>query len=291
MAGGMTQSLAGADRLRALALLSPAYLWLILAVFLPLSAMAFFSLLTDVPFGGRDWAVTLDNYRAFFQTDTYALLLWKSIRLAAIVTALCVLIGFPCAWVLAKMVRGRSREAMFLLVILPFWSNSLVRVFSWAIVLRGNGVLDRAVNAILPWEVKLNLAFSQTAIVIGLVHSYLPYVILTAYLALQAIDDSLIEAARALGARKRTILWRIVLPLSAPGLIAGAVLVFVPVVGSFMEPRLLGGRVGTYYGTVIEDQFVAVFNWPLGAALSFILLAVVLLILGLASPVLRQART
>jgi spermidine/putrescine transport system permease protein len=291
MAGGMTQSLERADRLRALALLSPAYLWLILAVFLPLSAMAFFSLLTDVPFGGREWAVTLDNYRAFFQTDTYALLLWKSIRLAAIVTALCVLIGFPCAWVLAKMVRGRSREAMFLLVILPFWSNSLVRVFSWAIVLRGNGVLDRAVNAILPWDVKLNLAFSQTAIVIGLVHSYLPYVILTAYLALQAIDDSLIEAARVLGAKKRTILWRIVLPLAAPGLIAGAVLVFVPVVGSFMEPRLLGGRVGTFYGTVIEDQFVAVFNWPLGAALSFILLAVVLLILGLASPFLRQART
>lgn len=285
----MGTALERADRLRALALLSPAYLWLTVAVFLPLSAMAFFSLLTDVPFGGRDWSFTLENYRAFFATDTYRTLLWKSLRLAATVTALCVLIGFPAAWILAKMIRGRSREAMFLLVILPFWSNSLVRIFSWAIVLRGNGVLDRAVDAILPWDVRLNLAFSQTAIVIGLVHSYLPYVILTTYLALQAIDDSVIEAARSLGARKRTILWRIVLPLSAPGLIAGAVLVFVPVVGSFMEPRLLGGRVGTYYGTVIEDQFVAVFNWPLGAALSFILLAVVLVILLASSPVLKRA--
>jgi spermidine/putrescine transport system permease protein len=152
-------------------------------------------------------------------------------------------------------------------------------------------VLDRAVNAVLPWEVDVNLMFSQSAIVIGLVHSYLPYVILTTYLALQALDDSLIEAARSLGAKRRTILWRIVLPLSLPGLIAGAVLVFVPVVGSFMEPRLLGGRVGTYYGTVIEDQFVAVFNWPLGAALSFVLLAVVLVILAVASPVLRKAQT
>jgi spermidine/putrescine transport system permease protein len=107
---------------------------------------------------------------------------------------------------------------------------------------------------------------------------------------LQAIDDSLIEAARSLGAKKRTILFRIILPLASPGLIAGAVLIFVPVVGSFMEPRLLGGRVGTYYGTAIEDQFVAVFNWPLGAALSFILLAVVLFILAVASPVLRKAR-
>ena len=117
------------------------------------------------------------------------------------------------------------------------------------------------------------------------------YVILTSYLALQAIDDSLIEAARSLGARRRTILWRLILPLAAPGILAGAVLIFVPVVGSFMEPRLLGGRLGTYYGTVIEDQFVAVFNWPLGAALSFILLAVVLAILAAASPILKRART
>jgi spermidine/putrescine transport system permease protein len=277
------------DLLRAGLLLSPAYLWLTLAVFLPLSAMAFFSFLTDLPVAGRDWQVTLANYAAFFETSTYAALLWKSVKLGLTVTALCVVIGFPCAWVLAKMIRGRSREALFLLIILPFWSNSLVRIFSWAIVLRGNGVLDRAVHALWPWEVEVNLMFSQTAIVIGLVHSYLPYVILTSYLALQAIDDSLIEAARSLGARRGLILRRVVLPLAAPGLIAGAVLIFVPVVGSFMEPRLLGGRVGTYYGTVIEDQFVAVFNWPLGAALSFILLAVVLAILAAAAPALRRA--
>jgi spermidine/putrescine transport system permease protein len=126
--------------------------------------------------------------------------------------------------------------------------------------------------------------------VIGLVHSYLPYVILTSYLALQAIDDSLVEAARSMGAPFRTILWRIILPLSLPGLAAGAVLIFVPVAGSFMEPRILGGRSGTFYGTVIEDQFTVVFNWPLGAALSFVLLAVVLLILAIAAPVLRRAR-
>lgn len=279
------------EGIRAAALLSPAYLWLTVAVFLPLSAMAFFSVLTDVPGQGRDWSYTLSNYAAFFETGTYARLLWKSLKLGLIVTGLCLLIGFPAALVLAKSVKGRVREALFLLVILPFWSNSLVRIFSWAIVLRGNGVLDLGLSAVLPGEVRLGLMFSQSAIVIGLVHSYLPYVILTAYLALQAIDDSLIDAARSLGAPKRTILFRLLIPLSAPGLIAGAVLVFVPVVGSFMEPRILGGKVGTYFGTAIEDQFVAVFNWPLGAALSFILLAVVLAILALASPMLRRART
>ena len=117
-----------ADRLRALALLAPAYLWLTVAVFLPLSAMAFFSLLSDVPFGDREWSFTLANYAAFFATATYATLLWKSVMLAFWVTVWCVVLGFPCAFVLARMIQGRSREALFLLVILPFWSNSLVRI-------------------------------------------------------------------------------------------------------------------------------------------------------------------
>jgi spermidine/putrescine transport system permease protein len=278
------------DGLRAGALLAPAYLWLTVAVFLPLSAMLFFSFLSAAPFTRDDWHVTASNYAEFFARTIYPDLLGRSLLLSAIVTLLCVLIGYPCAYILARQIKGRAREALFLLIILPFWSNSLVRIFSWAIVLRGNGIIDHTLEAILPFDVSVNLMFSYTAVVIGLVHSYLPYVILTSYLALQAIDESIIEAARSLGAPFRTILLRLILPLSLPGLAAGAVLIFVPVAGSFMEPRILGGRHGTFYGTLIEDQFVAVFNWPLGAALSFILLAVVLVILGLASPVLRRAR-
>lgn len=287
----MADALHPADRARLAVFLTPAYLWLTLAVFLPLSAMLFFSFVTDMPGDTDSWFVTLSNYGEFMRNPTYASLMWKSLRLAFTVTLLCILIGYPCALVLAKSVKGRTREALFLMVILPFWSNSLVRIFSWAIVLRGNGVLEKALNAVLPFEVKLKLLFTTDAVVIGLVHSYLPYVILTSYLALQAVSDDLIDAARSMGASSLTILWRILLPLSLPGLLAGAVLVFVPVVGSFMEPRILGGRMGTYYGTVIEDQFVAVYNWPLGAALSFILLAVVLVVLALASPVLRKAKT
>ena len=275
---------------RAGTLLAPAYVWLTAAVFLPLSAMLYFSFLSAAPFTTADWYVTGGNYAAFLSRSIYPDLLGRSLLLALTVTALCVVIGYPCAYVLARQIKGRAREALFLLIILPFWSNSLVRIFSWAIVLRGNGIIDHALALILPFEVSVNLMFSYTAVVIGLVHSYLPYVILTSYLALQVIDENLLEAARALGAPFRTILWRIVLPLSLPGLAAGAVLIFVPVTGSFMEPRILGGRSGTFYGTLIEDQFVATFNWPLGAALSFILLAVVLVILGLAAPVLRRAR-
>jgi spermidine/putrescine transport system permease protein len=275
---------------RAGVLLAPAYLWLTVAVFLPLSTMLFFSFLSAAPFTTDDWHVTTANYAEFFARSIYPDLLGRSLLLSAVVTLLCVLIGYPCAYVLARHIEGRAREALFLLIILPFWSNSLVRIFSWAIVLRGNGIIDHTLEALLPFDISVNLMFSYAAVVIGLVHSYLPYVILTSYLALQAIDESILEAARSLGAPFRTILARLVLPLSLPGLAAGAVLIFVPVAGSFMEPRILGGKNGTFYGTLIEDQFVAVFNWPLGAALSFILLAIVLAILGLASPVLRRAR-
>lgn len=286
----MARPLHRTDMARAGALLAPAYLWLTVAVFLPLSAMLFFSFLSAAPFTTADWHVTLANYTAFLSRAIYPDLLGRSLLLALIVTALCVAIGYPCAYVLARQIRGRAREALFLLIILPFWSNSLVRIFSWAIVLRGNGIIDHTLAAILPFGLSVNLMFSYAAVVIGLVHSYLPYVILTSYLALQAIDENLLEAARSLGAPFRTILWRIILPLSLPGLAAGAVLIFVPVTGSFMEPRILGGRAGTFYGTLIEDQFVATFNWPLGAALSFILLGVVLVILGLSTPLLRRAR-
>lgn len=275
--------------LRAGVLLAPAYLWLTVAVFLPLSAMLFFSVMSAAPFTNADWHLTAANYAEFLSRSIYPDLLGRSLLLAAIVTFCCVLIGYPCAYVLARQIKGRAREALFLLIILPFWSNSLVRIFSWAIVLRGNGIIDHTIGAVFPF-ISVNLMFTYTAVVIGLVHSYLPYVILTSYLALQAIDESILEAARSLGAPFRTILWRLILPLSLPGLAAGAVLIFVPVAGSFMEPRLLGGKHGTFYGTLIEDQFVAVFNWPLGAALSFILLGVVLVILALASPILKRAR-
>ncbi|MDQ2633533.1 MAG: ABC transporter permease [Pseudomonadota bacterium] len=274
----------------ALPLLAPAYLWLTVAIFLPLSAMAFFSFMTDLPMAGREWSLTLQNYATFFSTSLYLTLLGSSLRLGFEVTVWCLLIGFPAAYVLAKVLKGRAREAIFLLVILPFWSNGLVRIFSWAMVLREGGILGTALNAILPFRISIDLMYSYPAIIIGLVHSYVPYMVLTCYLTLQAIDDSLIEAARSLGASRMQVLRRVVLPLAVPGMAAGAVLIFVPVVGSFMEPRILGGRTGTFYGTVIEDQFVAVFNWPLGAALSFILLAVVLVILAAAAPVLRRVQ-
>ena len=276
------------ERLTVVGLTAPAYLWLTLTIFLPLSAMLYFSFLTVAPFGGRHAEFTFGNYLAFFTKEVYRANAWRSLVLAFYVTVGCLAVGYPAAMILAKYIRGRWREAIFLLIVLPFWSNALVRTFSWTMVLRGNGAIDWLVHLFVPDAAPVGLLFTYPAIVIGLVHAYLPYMILTCYVSLQAIDDSLIEAARSLGATGATIFLRVILPLSLPGVIVGTILIFVPATGSFMEPRILGGPNAIMLGSIIEDQFTAIFNWPLGAALSFILLAIVLLLLVASYPVLRR---
>jgi spermidine/putrescine transport system permease protein len=254
------------------ALTAPAYLWLAVTVLLPLAAMFYFSFLTASPLGGKVVGFTLKHYADFFTKPIYWYNAWRSIELGLYVTALCLIIGYPAALGLAKYVRGRWREAIFLLIILPFWSNALVRTFSWTMVLRE----------------PLNILFSYPAIVVGLVHAYLPYAILTCYISLQAIDDALIEAGRSLGATPAQAFRRITLPLSMPGLLAAIFLIFVPVIGSFMEPRILGGKDAIMLGPIIEGQFITAFNWPLGAALSFTMLGMVLLILLVTTPFLQR---
>jgi spermidine/putrescine transport system permease protein len=230
-----------------------------ITVILPLSVMFYFSFLSKMPFGEAEASLTLKHYAAFFERDFYRFLTWRSIKLGVHVTFFCVLIGYPAAFILARGVKGRWREAILLLIVLPFWSNALIRIFAWTMVLRSNGLVDQAIHFVLPGAPSIGILYSYPAIVIGLVHSFVPYLILTCYISLQAIDNSLVE-----------------------------VLIFVPVIGAFMEPRILGGRQSIMLGTIIEDQFTEVFNWPLGAALSFILLAIVMLIFAAAYPLLRN---
>jgi spermidine/putrescine transport system permease protein len=242
------------------ALTAPAYLWLALTVFLPLAAMLYFSFLTVAPIGNRVPELTLANYTDFFTKYIYWYNAWRSFELGLWVTGICLVIGYPAAYFLAKRISGRWREALFLLIILPFWSNALVRTFSWTMVLRD----------------PIDILFTYPAIVVGLVHAYLPYAILTIYVALQGVDDTLVEAARSLGATKVQAFLRVVLPLSMPGVLSAVFLIFIPVVGSFMEPRILGGKNAIMLGPT------------LGAALSFMMLAIVLAIIALFAPLIRR---
>ena len=269
-------------------LTAPAYLWLALTIFLPLSAMLYCSLLDTSPLVPRPSHFTLQNYAAFFQKSFYLPLTWWSLGLGFWTTLFCFLIGYPAAYALAKRIKGRWREALFLLIVLPFWSNALVRIFSWTMVLRPGGLSDLGIHEIFPDAPHLSILYTYWAVVIGLVHSYLPYMILTCYVSLQAIDDSLMEAARSLGAESWTVFRRVIFPLSLPGVVSGAVLIFVPVIGSFVEPRILGGTKGATLGMNIEEQFTVTANWPLGAALSFTLLAIVLIIFPVLYPLLKR---
>lgn len=287
---GVTRRVGGSSAWRGYALVSPAYCWLLLSIFLPLSAMVYFSFLSSNIFDTGTAEFTANNYLSFFRRPVLQQLLWRSLTLGVVVTAICSVVGLFAGLALARALPGRARAVVFMLVLLPFWTSGLVRVFSWVVVLRAGGVLDSIVAWIVPGAGPTGLIYTNTAMIIGLVHAYLPYMIITCYLSALSIDGTLLEAGRILGASWPRVFFRIILPLMLPGLGVGAVLTFVPVVGSFMEPRILGGRSGTVFGTIIEDQFTAVFNWPLGAALSFIMLAVVLVIMAVSAPLLRDRR-
>lgn len=276
------------ERRAILSLTAPAYLWLTVTIFLPLAAMLYCSFLDKSPLVPAPAVATLANYISFLTRPVYRQLTWWSLELGVYVTFFSLLIGYPVAYALAKQIKGRWREALFLMVILPFWSNALVRIFSWTMVLRNGGLLDQVIHWVLPDAGPIDLLYSYPAVVIGLVHSYLPYMILTCYISLQAIDDSVVEAAASLGARSATIFRRVVFPMSLPGVIAGSALIFVPVIGSFMEPRILGGTKGVTLGMSIEEQFMVTANWPLGAALSFMMLAIVLLICAVGYPLVQR---
>ncbi|WAP68932.1 ABC transporter permease [Jiella pelagia] len=273
------------------ALLLPSYAWLTLAVLLPLAAMFAFSFLHATPLGNKPVVWTLEQYRAFYDQPYLLGVAWASLSIGLWTTGICAVVGFAAALALVRATAGRARETLLILVLLPFWTNGLVRVFSWTMVIREGGFLDVFVRWFWPSAPSLGFLYTTPAIVLGLVHGYLPYMVLTCYIALLSVDEAVIEAAQSLGARWWTVLFKILVPLAAPGLVTGAILIFVPVIGAFMEPRILGGRVGVTMGTVIEDQFTQAFNWPLGSALAFTMLAVVLAVFATFSGVLRRSAT
>lgn len=244
-----------------------------------------FSFLNDVPLGEREVFFTLENYRRFLERGFYARLTLRSLLLGLYTTVGCLVFGYPLAYALARTVQGRWQGALFLLIIVPFWSNSLVRLYSWVIVLQNGGIIDASLAA-AGIEAE-SLLFTYAAALIGMIHAYLPYMVLTIYIALDRIDRSLLEASASLGAQPLRTFGRVVLPLSMPGVLAGIILVLIPAIGSFVEPRLLGGAGMQVLGTIIEDQFVEAFNWPLGSALAFILLLVVLALMALAAVIVR----
>ncbi len=259
---------------RHIILLSPVLFWLIIFFILPLISIFIFSFLERDTYGGIKWIFTLENYQRFFD-GLYLKTVWRSVSTAFVCTAICLLVGYPFAYYLACY-RPKWRNVLLILVVVPFLTNFLIRTYAWILILRTEGLLNSFLTFLIPGFQPLELLNTPIAVQIGLIYGYLPFMILPLYAALEQLDMSLIDAAKDLGASPRHAFWHITLPLSLPGILAGSMLVFIPTVGAFLTPDLLGGGMVNYIGNVIERQFKSSRDFPFGSALSFMLMVIVI---------------
>ncbi len=268
------------EPLRGYALLSPTLLVLIVALALPLALLATFSFWTQV-YLDYDKTFTLLNYIVFFKKFMYPYLLGKSILMSATVTIATVVLAYPMAYFIAFRVKT-NKLIWLILITVPFWTSYLLRVFSWKIILGYNGVINSGLMNLGLIDKPLEfLLYNPTAVVITLAHAWAAFAILPIYVSLEKIDRSLLEAATDLGDGPVMRFIRVTLPLSMPGVIASSLLVFIPTVGDYVTPKLVGGTTGIMIGNVIQSQFGKANNWPMGAALSIIMMIVITLLICL----------
>jgi spermidine/putrescine transport system permease protein len=272
-------------------LLFPTWAVIGILLLLPVLLMVVYSFLTKEFRGGVEWTFTLAAYDQFFLARglfgdeppkiewTYIEIFWRSIWQAALATLACLLIGFPTAWFIATR-PARSRTMWLFLITIPYWVNLLIRTVSLRFILRDNGPLNEALLAIGIISEPLPILNSNLAVQIGLFYSYLPFMVLPIYAAVERFDFALAEAAADLYANRWQALMQIVLPVVRPGIVAGSILVFIPALGAFLAPDLLGGAKNFMIGSLIDEQFRgSQGNWPFGAAVAVVLMTLVLIVL------------
>ncbi|MBM3116024.1 ABC transporter permease [Jeongeupia naejangsanensis] len=235
--------------------------------------------------------LTLENFTRFFQEPVFFELFLKSFWYAGLTTVICLALAYPLAWLIARSPK-KHRDLLVLMVILPFWSNFLIRVYSWMIILGPQGYFAKSINAVLGviGIGPVQLLFSHFAVILVLVYVHLPFMVLPLYANLEKHDMNLLDAAQDLGANAWQRFWRITWPLSLPGVWAGAALVFIPALGMFAVPDLVGGTDGIMIGNLIKQQFLDSRDWPFGSVLSIMLTLAVLMLAGLATLIGRGGK-
>ncbi len=258
----------------------PAFVWLAATVAAPLALVAAISLGEATqgapPF---EWGISLSNYALVFDDDLYWGAFLSSARIAGTSTAICLLIGYPIALGIVRS-RPERRPLLLFLVVLPFWTSFLVRVYAWMGLLRPTGLINSALQAVGLIDEPLGLIANAFAVHLGIVYAYLPFMILPIYATLERLDPALTEAAQDLGAGPVRTFWRITFPMSLPGVVAGALLVFIPASGEFVIPDLLGGPETQMIGRVLWLEFFQNRDWPVACAIATLLAA------ALAGPIL-----
>ena len=274
----------------------PPVLYLVVFFAVPTLIMVLASFRTPGEFGGlaplvEDGKLDLnvESYARFFSEAIYAEIFLKSVWYALATTVFCLALAYPLAALIARSPK-RYRDLLLLLVILPFWSNFLIRIYAWMIILGPNAALARTVNGILGGfgHEPVPLLFSSFAVLVCLVYVSLPFMVLPLYANLEKHDQALLDAAQDLGANAWQRFWRITFPLSLPGVFAGSALVFIPALGIFAIPDILGGPEDSLIGNVIKQQFLETRDWPFGSVLSIVLTVAALGIAGFAAWVERR---
>jgi spermidine/putrescine transport system permease protein len=242
----------------------------------PLAIILAYSFLTRGTWGGisRPWSI--ESYQRLAD-PIYLGILWRSFWIAGAATVLCLLLGFPLALFISRA--GNRKNLYLSLVILPFWKSFLVRTYAWMFLLRDTGLINTVLQKLGLIHNPLPLLYNDGAVILGLVYGYLPFMVLPLYATLERLDRNLLEAAADLGAKPWVALTRVVIPLSAPGIRAGAILVFIPCLGAYLTPDLLGGGKTVMIGNLIQNQFTTARDWPFGSAVSLTLMAIVLVLL------------
>ena len=269
-------------------LAGPYVLWMTLVVIVPILLVVVYAFTASGETAADIGGFTLDN---FSRMGTYTVIIARSFQLALVATLVCLLIGYPLAYVMAKEGPGFQRVAM-VIIMLPMWVNFLLRTYAWMAILENNGILNNFFEAIGLFDLinglfGTDISFfpmirTQGAVVLGMVYNYLPFMILPIYSVLVKLDNSLLEAARDLGASSRTVFRRVILPLSMPGVLSGITMVFVPAVSTFAISRLLGGNLQMLLGNLIENQFVgSVYNPYLGSAIALVMMVVVVVCMAI----------
>ncbi|MCJ1887024.1 ABC transporter permease [Pseudomonas sp. LA21] len=277
-----------ADRKLSAWLLAPGLGWLALFLLLPCLLVLLYSFLERGAYGGIDYVFTWENYRRAVD-PLYLDILLRSAKIAGLAMLFAVLIGYPAAYAITRA-SPRRQGAYLFLVMLPFWSNYLIRTYAWIVLLNREGLLNRLFSLLGYSGEPINLLYTDATVVLGLVYNYIPFVILAIYSSLSRIDNELWEASRDLGASGWTTFRRVILPLSVPGVAAGAVFVFVLSIGNFITADLLGGKQVQMVGNLIYAQFLTARDWPFGSALSFFLIGIMLLLLFIQALVSRRAQ-
>lgn len=254
----------------------PYILWMIIFTVVPLGLLLFFSMTVRTSSG---LTLTMDHFRRFAE-PVYLKVLMRSLTLASLSTAFCLILGYPAAMILAS--KGyKRRNTLILLMVLPMWMNFLLRTYAWLTLLERKGLINTLLGILgLP---ALNLLYNEFAVVLGMVYNFIPFMVLPIYSVLSKIDSSLIEAAEDLGADPVRTFLKVIFPLSLPGVFSGITMVFMPAVTTFVISRLLGGGQYTLIGNLIEQQFLTVGDWNFGSAISVIMMLIILIGMGFTS--------